>query len=84
VEVDAPYQVGWSINGVPALPTSEGSMLVHVGPDGGNLVFTPWRSARLGYLISGGVFILIFLSLWVERIRRGRTRVRVRVPAPED
>jgi hypothetical protein len=82
VEIDEPYQVGWSINGVPALPTIAGSMLVNVGTDGGNLVFTPWRSARLGYIISGGAFILIFLSLSIERIRRGRTRSRVRAPAP--
>jgi hypothetical protein len=80
VEVDEPYQVGWSINGVAALPSAEGSMLVHVGTDGGNVVFTPWRSARLGYLISGGAFILIVLSLNVERVRRRRSRVRV--PAP--
>jgi len=72
VEVDEPYQVGWSINGVQALPTTEGSMVVHVGSDGGNLVFTPWRSARLGYIISGGAFIVIFLLLLIERFRRGR------------
>jgi hypothetical protein len=84
VEVDEPYQVGWSINGVSALPTTEGSMLFHVGTDGGNVVFTPWRSARLGYLISGGAFISIFLALSIERIRRGRKRARVRVLAPED
>jgi hypothetical protein len=82
VEVDEPYQVGWSINGVAALPTAEGSMLVHVGADGGNLVFTPWRSARLGYIISGGAFLLIVLSLNTERVRRVRARSRVRVPAP--
>jgi hypothetical protein len=82
VEVDEPYQVGWSIDGVSALPTTEGSMLVHVGSGGGNLVFTPWRSARLGYIISGGAFIVIFLTLCLERIRRGRTRSRVRAPAP--
>jgi hypothetical protein len=72
VEVDEPYQVGWSINGVPALPTSEGSMVIHVGRDGGNLVFTPWRSARVGYIISGGAFTVIFLSLCIERVRRRR------------
>jgi hypothetical protein len=82
VEVDEPYQVGWSIDGVAALPTAEGSMLVHVGTNGGNLVFTPWRSARLGYIISGGAFILIVLSLNIETVRRRRARSRVRVPAP--
>jgi hypothetical protein len=81
VEVDEPYQVGWSLNGVPALPSAQGSMLVHVGADGGNVVFTPWRSARLGYIISGGVFILIVFSLNIERVRR-RARSRVTEPAP--
>ena len=84
VEVDEPYQVGWSINGVAALPTAEGSMVVHVGAHGGNLVFTPWRSARLGYIISGGAFLLILLSLNIERVRRIRARTRVREPAPLD
>jgi hypothetical protein len=82
VEVDEPYQVGWSINGVAALPSAEGSMLVHVGTDGGNVVFTPWRSARLGYIISGGAFVVIVLSLNTESVRRRRSRVRV--PAPSD
>jgi hypothetical protein len=74
VEVDEPYQVGWSINGVAALPSAQGSMLVHVGATGGNLVFTPWRSARLGYIISGGAFIVIVLALNVELVRRRRRR----------
>ncbi len=82
VQIDEPFQVGWSIDGVAALPTIEGSMLVHVGRDGGNLVFTPWRSARLGYLISGGAFMVMLLTLCVERVRRGRWRPRVRAPAP--
>jgi len=82
VEVDEPYQVGWSLNGVAALPNAQGSMLVHVGTDGGNLVFTPWRSARLGYIISGGAFIVMLLCLNIERLRRGRMRFRTRAPAP--
>jgi hypothetical protein len=81
VEIDEPYQVGWSLNGVAALPSAEGTMLVHVGADGGNVVFTPWRSARLGYIISGGAFLLIVLALNMERVRR-RVRSRVRAPAP--
>ncbi|MGB8197878.1 MAG: hypothetical protein WCF25_12810 [Acidimicrobiales bacterium] len=81
VEIDEPYQVGWSLNGVAALPSAEGSMLVYVGAHGGNVVFTPWRSARLGYIISGGAFLLIVLALNFERVRR-RARSRVRAPAP--
>jgi hypothetical protein len=81
VEIDEPYQVGWSLNGVAALPSAEGSMVVHVGADGGNVVFTPWRSARLGYIISGGAFLLIVLALNLENVRR-RARARVREPAP--
>jgi hypothetical protein len=81
VEIDEPYQVGWSLDGVATLPSAEGSMLVHVGANGGNVVFTPWRSARLGYIVSGGAFLLIVLTLNIERVRR-RWRARVRQPAP--
>ncbi len=75
VEVDAPYQVGWTLDGVAAVPSAQGSMLVHVGIRGGTLVFTPWRSARLGYLLSGGTFLVIVVVLNGKRFpRRRRTR----------
>jgi hypothetical protein len=67
VEIAAPYEVGWSINGVSTLPTIQGSMLVHVGAKAGVLTFGPWGSARLGYLISGGIFALLFALVMVDR-----------------
>ena len=68
VAVSVPYAEGWSLNGIAALPTIEGSIIVHVGRGGGVLVYTPWRSARWGYAISGSAFVL-FLALifWKER-----------------
>jgi hypothetical protein len=67
VEIIAPYDVGWSINGVPAIPSAQGSMVVHVGGHGGVLIFTPWRSARLGYSISGGFFVCLLVILVLRR-----------------
>ena len=70
VAISEPYEEGWSMNGIPALPTIEGSMIVHVGRGGGVLVFTPWRSARWGYVISGGAFVLLLaLIFWRKRPR---------------
>jgi hypothetical protein len=62
--------VGWSMDGVPAQPTAQGSMVVHVGVGGGVLIFTPWRSARLGYFISGATFLLLLASLSFWRTGR--------------
>jgi hypothetical protein len=70
VEISAPYEVGWSMDGVPAQPTAQGSMVVHVGVGGGVLIFTPWRSARLGYFISGATFLLLLASLSFWRTGR--------------
>jgi hypothetical protein len=72
VTVDSPYQRGWSLNGRAATSTAEGTVLVRVGAKGGVLEFTPWRMARLGYIISAGVFIVLLLVLAVEPRRRWR------------
>jgi hypothetical protein len=63
VEITAPYEVGWSINGAPAIPSAQGSMIVYVGSHAGMLIFSPWKSARLGYLISGAAFFLLLAFL---------------------
>jgi hypothetical protein len=68
VGISEPYEEGWSLNGTPALPTIEGSMIVHVGRGGGVLVFTPWRSARWGYVISGGALALILALILCRRV----------------
>ena len=72
VTVDTPYQRGWSLNGRAATSTAEGTVLVRVGAKGGVLEFTPWRMARLGYIVSAGVFIALLLVLAVEPRRRRR------------
>jgi len=70
VTVDAPYERGWSLDGRSATATAEGTLLVRVGNDGGVLQFTPWAMVRLGYILSGGVFIVFAVLLVVERRRR--------------
>jgi hypothetical protein len=70
VTVDAPYERGWSLNGRSATATAEGTLLVRVGKDGGVLRFTPWAIVRLGYILSGGVFIVLAVFILVERRRR--------------
>jgi hypothetical protein len=72
VTIDATYQRGWSLNGRAAKATAEGTVLVRVGAKGGMLVFTPWRMVRLGYIVSGGVFIALLLALAIKPRRRTR------------
>jgi hypothetical protein len=66
VEISEPYEKGWSVNGVPTLPTAEGSMVALVSAHGGMLVFTPWRSTRSGYLISIGAFVCLLFLLFLR------------------
>lgn len=70
VVVAAPFQKGWSLNGVAATPTALGTVLIRVGSKGGVLRFTPWTRVRLGYEISAGTFILLLTLLYVDRRRR--------------
>ena len=75
VAVDAAFQTGWSLNGVPAKESAVGTLLVHTGKSGGNLIFTPWRLVRLGYLISIGAFTFFALLISLEnRFRKERRR----------
>jgi len=78
VTVDATYQKGWSLNGHAAKKSAEGTVLVRVGAKGGELVFTPWRLVRLGYIISISTFASLVLILIAESQRRKRIRDRVR------
>jgi hypothetical protein len=73
VTIDAVYQKGWSLNGRAAKATAEGTVLVRVGASGGILEFTPWKLVRLGYIVSGGVFVALLLVLAIEPRRRRRT-----------
>jgi hypothetical protein len=73
VTIDATYQQGWTLNGRAAKPTAEGTVLVRVGSKGGTLVFTPWRLVRLGYIVSGGVFVALSLVLGFESRRRKKS-----------
>jgi hypothetical protein len=80
VTVDTTYERGWSLNGKAATATAEGTVLVRVGAKGGVLRFTPWGMVRLGYIVSGGVFMVLLLVLLVEPRRRIRSRHYVPFP----
>lgn len=71
VAVDAAYQRGWSLNSVPATQSAEGTVLIHVGAQGGIPRFTPWGMIRLGYVISGVVIVMAMAILWVTRRSEG-------------
>ncbi|NNN08332.1 MAG: hypothetical protein HKL85_03960 [Acidimicrobiaceae bacterium] len=74
VEVAAPYQRGWSINGRAAVMTAQGTLLVRVGARGGVLRFTPWAVVRLSYAVSPTIFVgLAAISVWARRRQRTRT-----------
>ena len=72
VVVDAPFQIGWSLDGVAATPSALGTVLVPVGSKGGVLRFIPWARVRLGYEISVSVFIVLLVLLYVDRRRRSK------------
>jgi hypothetical protein len=59
VTVDVPYQRGWSLDGRAATESAEGTLLIHVGPRGGELQFTPWSLVRLGYILSTSTFLVL-------------------------
>ena len=68
VQVAAPFQKGWSVNGRNAVSTAEGTLLVWVGASGGVLRFSPWSVVRISYLLSGAAFVgLGTLSWWSRR-----------------
>lgn len=74
VNVDTPYQEGWSLNGRPARPSAEGTTLIWAPRGGGVLVFTPWRMARLGFLLSLGIFAALLGVVAVGNRNRRRER----------
>jgi hypothetical protein len=75
VSLDAPYQRGWELDGQPARRSPQGTILFRVGRSGGIAQFTPWGLTRLGYLISGGAFVLLCGLVAGDRIRSRRHRL---------
>jgi hypothetical protein len=76
VEVDTTYQRGWSLDGVSAIQSAEGTVLVHAGAGGGILRFTPWAMVRLGYIVSVGIFVIFALIIFIDRRRRTKCVVK--------
>jgi hypothetical protein len=70
IAIDAAYQPGWSFDGRPAIQSAEGTVLVRAGARGGVLQFTPWGLVRLGYIVSGGVFVCLAVLALAYRRRR--------------
>jgi hypothetical protein len=68
VEIDTAYQPGWSLDGRPAIQSAEGTVLLPAGARGGLAQFTPWGLLKLGYILSGGTFLLLLIvSVWSRR-----------------
>ena len=69
------YQEGWYLDGKPAVPTAEGTMMFPAGAAGGVVRFRPWGLAKLGYGLSSGAFVAVAAAVGWGR-RRERTRGR--------
>lgn len=74
VTVAIPYQKGWSLDGMPARPTPQGTLQVRAGRSGGTLRFDPWRLVVVGDLLS----LVVLAALGVLC-----ARARWRAPSPE-
>jgi hypothetical protein len=75
VSLEAVYQQGWQLGTQKAQQTPEGTISFHVGPRGGVAQFTPWGITRLGYIISGASFVVLFgVVLGDRQCRRRRSR----------
>jgi len=72
VTLDAVYQKGWKLGSQPASESPQGTIRFHVGATGGVVRFTPWGITKLGYVVSGGAFVLLSGLVLVVRLRRGR------------
>jgi hypothetical protein len=75
VTVDTNYQEGWYLDGKPAVPTAEGTMMFPAGAAGGVVRFRPWGLAKLGYGLSSGAFVVVAAAVGWGR-RREKTRGR--------
>jgi hypothetical protein len=67
VSVDVPYQEGWTLDGKAAVPTAEGTMMFRAGPAGGVVKFEPWGLVKLGYVLSGGTFLVLAVGIALGR-----------------
>ena len=75
VWLDAPYEPGWTVDGVPGTPTSDGTLrFVLRSQAGGVATFAPWSAAREGYEISGAAAALGAATALMLRYRRPRRR----------
>jgi hypothetical protein len=72
VAIDTTYQPGWSLDGRSAIESAEGTVLLRVGANGGVAQFTPWGLLRLGYLLSGGTFLVLLTLALFSGWRRRR------------
>ena len=71
VWLDAPYERGWTLDGVRGTPTSDGGLrFVLLSQAGGVATFSPWSAAREGYEISGAAAALGAAAVLMLRFRR--------------
>jgi hypothetical protein len=77
VTVAIPYQKGWSLNGVAARSTAQGTLTVRADRSGGDLRFVPWRLVLVGDLVSlvvlGALGVLCALNRWTRGQEPGTT-----------
>lgn len=75
--IDAPYERGWTLEGVAGVPTPEGDVGFPLDTvRGGTAVFSPWGPTKDGYVASGAAAFLVAAVLTVDRWRRRRRGAR--------
>jgi hypothetical protein len=72
VDIAIPYEKGWTLNGVPARATPEGTVSVLAGRAGGVLRFDPWHLVVGGDVISVTVVGTLGALVLIGRRRRNR------------
>lgn len=71
--VARPFHPGWELQGAPATPNM-GVTLHFEAAQSGKVFFSPWNRTRIGYLVSGGMGLLLIAYLGAHRITRWRRR----------
>lgn len=71
VEIDSPYEPGWSTHSSKGIPSAEGTVLIKVGSGATEIKFGSWVIVRLGYLVSAATFgamaLLLLFGYWSRR-----------------
>jgi hypothetical protein len=72
VELSQPYQAGWTSGRFRAVELARGNMAVRVGNGAAVVRYSPWGWIELGYVVSGGTFVILAVLIGVQMATRRR------------